>query len=73
MRIEDFSFGSISIDGAAYEHDVIIDRGKVRKRVKKPSKKYREQFGHTPLSLEEDLPWKCRQLVWGPAHMARCR
>lgn len=65
MRFEDFSFGSIRIDGVTYEHDVVIDRGKIRKRKKKPSKKFREAFGHTPLSLEEKIPWKCRSLVVG--------
>jgi hypothetical protein len=59
------SFGSISIDGIVYEHDVIIDRGKIRKRKKKPSKKFRERFGHTPVSVEEAIPWKCRHLVIG--------
>ena len=52
-RFEAFSFGSIRIDGVTYEHDVVIDRGEVRKRKKKPSKKFREAFGHTPLSAEE--------------------
>jgi hypothetical protein len=65
MRFEEFSFGSIRIDGIHYEHDIVIDHGKVRKRKKKPSKKFRESFGHTPLSLEEDIPWKCRRLVVG--------
>jgi hypothetical protein len=65
MRFEKFSFGSIRIDGVTYEHDVVIDGGKVRKRKKKPSKKFREAFGHTPLSVEEELPWKCRRLVIG--------
>jgi hypothetical protein len=65
MRFEKFSFGSIRIDGVTYEHDVLIDRGKVRKRKKKPSKKYRERFGHTPLSIEEKIPWNCRRLVIG--------
>ena len=65
MRFERFSFGSIRIDGVTYEHDVLIDRGKVRKRKKKPSKKYRERFGHTPLSIEEKIPWNCRRLVIG--------
>ena len=32
MRFEDFSFGSIRIDGTTYEHDVVIDRGQIRKR-----------------------------------------
>ncbi|HET9374898.1 MAG TPA: MTH938/NDUFAF3 family protein [Chthoniobacterales bacterium] len=65
LRFEAFSFGSICIDGTTYEHDVVIDRGEIRKRKKKPSKKFREKFGHTPLSLEEDIPWKCRRLVIG--------
>jgi hypothetical protein len=65
MRVEGLSFGSIRIDGITYEHDVLIDRGQVRKRKKKASRKFREQFGHTPLSIEEDIPWKCRTLVIG--------
>ena len=65
MHFDDFRFGSIRIDGVMYEHDVVIDRGQVRKRKKKPSKKFRGEFGHTPLSLEEKIPWKCRRLVVG--------
>ncbi len=65
MKFEAFSFGSIRIDGTTYEHDVVIDRGEIRKRKKKPSRKFREAFGHTPLSIEEQIPWKCRRLVIG--------
>jgi hypothetical protein len=65
MRIEAFSFGSIRIDGVSWDKDVVIDRGEVRKRRKGPSKAFRAQFGHTPLSVEEDIPWKCRRLVIG--------
>jgi len=65
MRFDRFSFGSLEIDGSSYEHDVLIDRGEISKRKKKPSKKFRELFGHTPLSVEENIPWKCRQLVIG--------
>ncbi len=65
MRFEAFSFGSIRIDGTTYDHDVVIDRGEVRRRRKKPSKKFRDDFGHTPLSIEEKIPWKCRRLVVG--------
>ena len=65
MRFEKFSFGSIRIDGITYEHDVVIDHGQIRKRKKKPSKKFRDAFGHTPLSAEEEIPWKCRRLVIG--------
>jgi len=65
VRFEGFSFGSIRIDGVSYDHDVVIDRGEVSKRKKKASKKFRESFGHTPLSLEENIPWKCCRLVLG--------
>jgi hypothetical protein len=65
MRFESFSFGSIQIDGVTYEHDVVIDRGEVCKRKKKRSQKFRAAFGHTPLSIEEEIPWKCDRLVIG--------
>jgi hypothetical protein len=65
MRFEAFDFGSIRIDGVTYNHDVVIDRGKVRKRKKKPSRKFRNAFGHTPLSIEEKIPWNCRRLIVG--------
>jgi hypothetical protein len=65
MRFDKFSFGSITIDGITYEHDVIIDRGQVGKRKKKASKQFRDEYGHTPLSVEENIPWKCRRLVIG--------
>jgi hypothetical protein len=65
MHFDTFSFGSIQIDGKTYEKDVVIDRGEIRRRKKGPSKKFREDFGHTPLSIEEKLPWNCRQLVIG--------
>ncbi len=65
MKFGNFSFGSIEIDGMTHENDVIIDCGEIRKRKKKPSKRFRDEFGHTPLSVDEDIPWKCRRLVIG--------
>jgi hypothetical protein len=65
MKFQQFSCGHIRIDGIDCSYDVVIDRGEVRGRKKKPSKKFRDQFGHTPLSLEEGVPWKCRRLVVG--------
>ena len=65
MKFQKFSFGQIRIDGIEYGYDVVVDRGKVGKRKKKASKKFREAFGHTPLSLEEKIPWKCCRLVVG--------
>lgn len=65
MRFRDFRFGSLTIDDIVYAHDVVVDHGKIRKRDKKPSKKFRDDFAHTPLSVKEDIPWRCRRLVVG--------
>ena len=65
MHFGKFHFGGIEIDGATYERDVVIDRGRIRKRKKQRSKKFREEFGHTPVSVEEEIPWKCQRLVVG--------
>jgi hypothetical protein len=65
MRIDRFEFGMIRIDGETYERDVLLDRGRVRLRKKNRSKKFRAEFGHTPLSVEEKIPWNCRRLVIG--------
>ena len=58
-------FGSLKIDGESFTKDVILDNGSLRKRKKKPSREFRELFGHTPLSVKEDIPWNCRRLVVG--------
>lgn len=48
------------------EYDVVIDRGKICKRKKKALKEIpREARAHTPVSVEEEVPWKCRRLVIG--------
>jgi len=71
MRFDNFSFAPPRTDDTTYEHDVVIDRGEIRDRKKKPSKKFRDDFGHTPLSIAEDIPWKCRQLVIGTGAFGR--
>jgi hypothetical protein len=65
VQFDAFSFGSVRIDGVTYSHDVVMDRGEIRKRTKKPSGKFRDDFGHTPLSIDDAIPWKCRMLVIG--------
>jgi hypothetical protein len=65
MRFTDYSFGSIRVDGVTYDHDLVIDRGKIRKRKKAASRRFRGADGHTPLSAAEDIPWRCRRLVIG--------
>ena len=65
MKFKDFSFGSLRVDSETYEYDLVIDRGKIHKRKKEPSKRFKGEFGHTPLSIKEEIPWKCRRLVIG--------
>jgi hypothetical protein len=58
-------FGSIEIDGRRCDHDVVIDGGEVSKRRKKRSKPHRGRYGHTPLSVDEDIPWGGARLIVG--------
>ncbi len=58
MKARWVSFGEIEIDGECFRHDVVIDQGVVRKRRKGPSKALRANFGHTPLSAGEEIPWQ---------------
>ena len=71
MHFDNFSFGSIRIDGNEYAHDIVLDRDEIRRRKKKPSKQFRDEFGHTPLSIQEDIPWKCNKLVIGTGAYGR--
>lgn len=65
LKIKLVSFGEIDIEGRHYGHDVIIDKGLVRKRKKKSSKAYSSRYGHTPLSVKEDIPWHGSRLFIG--------
>src|SRR5207248_2825265 len=65
MKARLVKFGEIEVGGKRYTHDVVIDGGKVRKRKKGPSKQFREEFGHTPLSAGEEIPWGGKQLIVG--------
>jgi hypothetical protein len=71
VQFRHFEFGAIEIDGVTYEHDLVVDRGEIHRRKKKASKKFRDTFGHTPLSVEEDIPWKCACLVIGTGTYGR--
>lgn len=65
MKAKLVTFGQLKIEGDNYEYDVVIDGGKISERNKKPSKKLREEFGHTPLSIDETIPWGGKQLIIG--------
>jgi hypothetical protein len=54
MKAEVLGFGEIELDGERYDHDIVITAGEVKKRKKGVSKRFRDEYGHTPLSAEED-------------------
>ena len=56
MQAEVLGLGEIELDGERYDHDIVIEAGEVKKRKKGVSKRFRDEYGHTPLSAEEDLP-----------------
>ena len=58
-------FGVLEIDGQRYEHDVVIEKGAIRKRRKGPSRPHRDEYGHTPLSAGETIPWSAPTLIVG--------
>jgi hypothetical protein len=68
MVVNALSFGSVTIDGETYSKDIIISSGEVKKRKKGGSKKFRDEYGHTPLSVDENIPWKCKHLIIGSGH-----
>ncbi len=70
MHFDNFSVATLRID-STYEQDVDIDCEEIRKRKKMPSRKFREELEHTPLSIEERYLWKCHRLVIGTG--AYCR
>jgi hypothetical protein len=65
MKARLLGFGEIEVEGKRYNADVVIERGQIRRRRKKPSKPYRDRFGHTPLSVEELIPWGGPSLIIG--------
>jgi hypothetical protein len=65
MQARWIGFGKIELDGERYTHDVVIDAGEVRKRKKGPSKELHGEYGHTPLSGREEIPWGGKRLIVG--------
>jgi hypothetical protein len=71
MEIEGTTFGTITIDGKTYEHDVIIRlSGEVVKRKKKLSKKY---YGTSHVLSRDEAKFVfesgCEQLILGSGQM----
>ncbi len=59
------SFGVVEIDGQRYDRDVVVESGKVRRRKKGPSKPQKGEYGHTPLTADEAIPWSAPRLIVG--------
>jgi hypothetical protein len=75
MEIENTSFGTITIDGKTYEHDVLIRlSGDVVKRKKKLSKKY---YGTSHVLSKEEAKFVfergCNQFIVGSGQMGNVR
>lgn len=65
-RIEGLRFGYVTVNGKAFDDtDVVIAKGVVRARDKGPSRAERDKYGHTPLTLKEEIPWDCKVLLIG--------
>jgi hypothetical protein len=45
MEFGRYVFGSIEIDGVTYEHDVVIEGGRIRKRKKGPRSRSAKDSG----------------------------
>lgn len=65
MQARLIAFGVLEVEGVEYTRDVVIDQGRVRRRHKGPSKGLRDQYGHTPLTSAEAMPWGGRRLIVG--------
>jgi len=62
LKINDYQFGSITIDGQNYRSDILINKGKIEKRNKVGTENY---SGHAPLLITENIPWDCEELIIG--------
>ena len=65
MKARLVAFGNLQLEGERYQRDVTIEAGRVRRRHKGPSQARRGEFGHTPLTSAETIPWGGRRLIVG--------
>ena len=75
MEIENTAFGTITMDGKTYEHDVVVRlSGEVVKRKKKLSKKY---YGTSHILSKDEaksvFEKGCEQLIVGSGQMGNVR
>jgi hypothetical protein len=75
MEIESTTFGTITMDGETYEHDVVVRlSGEVVKRKKKLSKKY---YGTSHILSKDEAKFVfekgCEQLIVGSGQIGNVR
>ena len=75
MEIENTTFGTITMDGKTYEHDVVVRlSGEVVKRKKKLSKKY---YGTSHILSKDEAKFVfekgCEQLIVGSGQIGNAR
>ena len=75
MEIENTAFGTITLDGKTYEHDVVVRlSGEVVKRKKKLSKKY---YGTSHILSKDEAKFVfekgCEQLIVGSGQIGNVR
>jgi hypothetical protein len=66
VDVEYSRFGEIFVAGVRFDHDVIVERGRGRRRRKGPSRAYRDRFGQTPPSADEETPSSARRPLIDP-------
>ena len=72
MNIDGATFGSITIDGKTYDHDVLI---RLSEKVEKRKKKLSKRIYGTSHTVSEDeakfvIEKGCKQLIFGTGHDA---
>ena len=75
MEIENAAFGTITMDGKTYEHDVVVRlSGEIVKRKKKLSKKY---YGTSHILSKDEAKFVfekgCEQLIVGSGQIGNVR
>ena len=75
MEIENTTFGTVTMDGKTYEHDVVVRlSGEVVKRKKKLSKKY---YGTSHILSKDEAKFVfekgCEQLIVGSGQIGNVR
>ena len=65
LKLEGLKFGQLTVNGRRYRKDVIISSDGIGTRDKGPSRHLKPKYGHTPLTIEEAIPWDCKKLIIG--------